>query len=174
LERAYIFLSDGALEDGRQALLMAVGGLAPATATEVIQLASLLQRLSPRGAALLARAGVAAHRGWGRAAADTVVNGLASLPEEERATLLAEAARMAHRADAVEAAADLRRLLLDAFPEAPEAAEATLGLARYAAAHDAPGHAVRLLEELIAQRPTAAVVPDARRELERLRAGGSG
>jgi len=173
LERAYLLLDAGAVEEGRQALLLAVGGLAPGTATQVIQFVGLLQRLSPAGSALLAEAGVLAHHGGGREASQAVAEGLAALSEEDRAPMLAEAARMAHRGGAEPEAAELRRRLLGEFPEAPEVAEAALALARYVAAD--PGgveEAIGILESLIAQRPNAAVVPDARRELERLKEGG--
>ena len=57
-----------------------------------------------------------------------------------------------------------------AHPEVPEVAEASLALARYhARSADGVAEAIRLLENLIAARPNAAVVPDARVELEKLR-----
>lgn len=170
LERAYLLLASGEVEQGRVALLMAVNGLAPGTATQVIQFVSLLQRLSPSAAALLAEAGVLAHHGAGLQASQDVADGLAGLPEEERPTLLAEAGRMAERGGAEGEAAELRRRLLAEFPEAPEAEEASLALARHVAG--TPGgveEAIGLLETLIAARPNGAVVPDARRELERLK-----
>jgi len=172
LERAYLLLAAGEVEEGRMALLMAVNGVAPATATQVIQFVSLLQRLSPSGAALLAEAGVLAHHGAGLQASQAVAEGLTDLPEEERASLLAEAGRMADRGGAEREAAELRRRLLAEYPQAPEAGEASLALARHIA--EAPGgveEAIELLETLIADRPNGAVVPDARRELERLKGG---
>ncbi|MDA0312578.1 MAG: hypothetical protein O2992_10730, partial [Gemmatimonadetes bacterium] len=65
LERAYLLMGVGDLEEGRQSLLGSISGLPPEEATEVIQFAALLKRLSPDAAAVLAMAGVEAHRGQG-------------------------------------------------------------------------------------------------------------
>ena len=70
-------------------------------------------------------------------------------------------------------AAEIRTALIDRYPEAPEVAEASLALARYRArTSDGVDEAIRLLEDLITNRPNAAVVPDARVELQRLRGRG--
>jgi hypothetical protein len=92
----------------------------------------------------------------------------------ERAALLAEAARMADRGGEPEVGASIRETLLEAHPDAPEVGEASLALARHRA-RSAAGveEAIRILEDLITSRPNAAVVPDARMELERLRRPGS-
>jgi len=80
---------------------------------------------------------------------------------------------MAERGGDVSQAAGLRQRLLDEFPEAPEVGEASLALAQYTAGVSGGREgAILLLESLIAERPNAAVVPAARRELERLRGGG--
>jgi tetratricopeptide (TPR) repeat protein len=170
LERAYLHFDTGEVHGGRLALLEAVDGLSPVMATEVIQFASLLQRLSPAGAVLLAEAGTLAHHGDGRAAADAVATELGAIQEEDRPALLGEAARWADRGGARPEAAELRRRLLDEFPDAPEAAEASLSLARYLGRTRAGiDQAIAILEVLVTERPNAAVVPEARRELERLR-----
>lgn len=172
LERAYLLLADGEIELGRNALLMALAGLPPTAATDVIQFAGLLGRLSGRGATLLAEAGVAAHQGMATEAASAIVAGVAQLEAEERAPLLAEAARIADRGDAAPLAASIRAQLVSTFPDAPEFGEASLALARYhGRTSDGVQHAITILEELIIARPNAAVVPDARLELERLKGG---
>jgi tetratricopeptide (TPR) repeat protein len=169
LQRGYLLLAAGQVAEGRKALLLALPGMPPAQATEVIQFAGLLGRLSPRAAELVAEAGVRAHEGKGSEAADLLSAALDVVPEEERATLLAEAARLADRG---ETAAALRTRLLEAYPDAPEAAEASLALARYHAGRPAGrAEAIRLLEELVTRTPNAAVAPAARRELERLKVG---
>lgn len=171
-QRGWILMSRGEVALGRQALLMAIPGLPPEEATGIIQFAGLLGRLSPAGVALLAEARVEARAGRPREAADRLADGVAGLPEEERAPLLAEAARLVEETDA-ERAAELRRTLLEEHWEAAEAGEAALELAR--ALVDRPGgreEAVALLERLITERPRAAVVPVARRELERLKEEG--
>ena len=171
-ERGYLLLAGDSVAEARSALLLALGGLTPAEATGVIQLLSLLGRLSPPGVAVLARAGSTAHEGRGVEAARSVAAALGDLPESERAPLLAEAARMADQGGARDEGAELRRRLLRDHPQAPEWAEAMLALARYSAeTTGGRAEARRLLETLVERAPGSAVAPDARRELERLRRG---
>ncbi len=170
LQRGYLLLAAGQVAEGRKALLLALPGMPPAQATEVIQFAGLLGRLSPPAAGLVAEAGVRAHEGKGEEAAHALSGSVDEVAEEERPTLLAEAARLA---DLGETAADLRTRLLEEYPDAPEAAEASLALARFhAATPDGRQKAIRLLEDLVTRSPNAAVAPDARRELERLKKAG--
>ncbi|HUG37729.1 MAG TPA: hypothetical protein VML54_12300, partial [Candidatus Limnocylindrales bacterium] len=92
----------------------------------------------------------------------------------DAAPLLAEAARLAERGGEHTLAAEIRRRLVVEHAQAPEVAEATLALARHASrTGTGEEEAIRLLEELITSRPTAAVVPEARLELQRLRNRGS-
>jgi hypothetical protein len=171
LERGSLLLDAGELEAGRRALLLAIGGLPPTEATDIIQFAGLMGRASETGAVLLAEAGVLAHRGQGAAAAQILAEAAGELEEEERAPLVAEAARIADRAGASGVAASIREILVATYEDTPEFGEASLSLARHKAR--TPGgvaEAILLLESLIVARPNAAVVPDARLELERLRA----
>jgi tetratricopeptide (TPR) repeat protein len=173
VERAYLLLDEGAVAEGRAALLLALTGLPAAEATAVIQFAGLLGRASPEGQEALAAAGVAAHRGRAAEAATGLADRVGTLPDEERARTLAEAARIAADGGDARIAAEIREVIVADHADAPEFAGAALALARYHA-RTPRGHAeaIRLLEELIAARPNAAVVPDARVELERLRARG--
>jgi len=170
VERAYLLFAAGQIDLGRESLVDAVGGLTPSEATEVIQLIGLLTRVSGAGAQALASAGVQAHIGRGGAAAMTLADDAFGLPLADRPVLLAEAARMADRADEPESGAEIRRRLLVEYPDAPELGEASLALARHRARVDGNvSEAMRILEELIVRQPNAAVVPEARLELERLR-----
>ncbi|HSW30700.1 MAG TPA: hypothetical protein VLH75_14535 [Longimicrobiales bacterium] len=172
LERAYLLLEDGALAEGREALLVSLPGLEPAEATGVIQLLSLLGRLSPGAGSAAAEAAALAHRGKGGEGASRLAEAAGAAEEGEGASLLSEAARMADGAGDAEVGAELRRRLLREHPDAPESQEAALLLAREAGRAPAGvDEAVRLLEELVARWPGSAVAPDARRELERLRRG---
>lgn len=174
LERGYLLLGRGELEEGRTALLLALTGLPPSDATGVIQFTGLLGRISPEGAEALAAAGVRARRGEAEEAAMGLAAVVGGLPAEERAPLLGEAGRMAAQGGADEAAAAIRSRLVEDHPGAVESAEAALELARHHARTDGGvDEAIRLLEDLIARRPNAAVVPDARLELQRLRSRGS-
>ena len=173
LERAYLLLAEGAIDEGRSALLLALTGLPPSEATAVIQFAGLLGRLSATGAEALAGAGVKAHHGAHQEAARQLAEAANSVERAEAPVMLAEAARIAAEGDEAAVAADLRSILIEEYPNAPEVAEASLALARYRARTPrGVDEAIRLLEDLIANRPNAAVVPDARVELQRLRGRG--
>jgi tetratricopeptide (TPR) repeat protein len=173
IERAYLLFDAGEVEEGRRALLFTLPGLEPSDATEVIQLVGLMGRLSPEGAELVAAAGVRAHRGQPSEAARALTEGVGSLVEDEHPPMLAQAARIAQRGELLSEAALIRERILTEFPDSPEAGEAALALARYrATTGDGVPAAIALLEELITSRPNAAVVPDARLELERLRGRG--
>ena len=173
LERAYLLLADGAIEEGRSALLLALTGLPPSDATSVIQFAGLLGRLSAPGAEALADAGVKAHHGRHGEAALELTEAAHTVENTEAPVLLAEAARLAMDGNEDAIAADIRGVLIEQYPQAAEVAEASLALARYRARTPrGTDEAIRLLEDLIANRPNAAVVPDARVELQRLRGRG--
>ncbi|MEX2049409.1 MAG: hypothetical protein WEB90_07510 [Gemmatimonadota bacterium] len=174
LERAYLLLAAGEVDRAREGLLGAVGGLPPSEATPIIQFVGLLGRLTEAGARALATASAAERRGSAEEAAVQLADEGSAAAEADRAPLLAEAARMAERAGAAQAAARIRRRLVEEHPDAPEVADATLSLARYTAGPGGnPGEAIRLLEELITSRPNAPVVPEARLELERIRNRGA-
>ena len=170
LVRAYLSLARGELELASASLAQAVEGLVAAAATETIQLVSLLGRLSEPSARAVADAAVTAHRGEARQAALLLERAVVGLPDADRPAVLAHAARLAQSALAPDEAARIRAVLVEGYLEAVESAEAALALARWHARNpDGVDAAVRLLEELILRNPTSAVVPEARRELERLR-----
>ena len=170
LERAYLMLDMGEIAEGRRALLSVIEGLQPTEATDVIQFVGLLGRLSEEAADVLARAGVLAHRGIVNEAVNLLVDGTDELGAKEHPSLLAEAARIADRGKAFEQGAFIRTRLISEYPEAPELGDAALALARYRArTPDGVEQAIAILEELITTRPNAAVVPDARVELEKLK-----
>lgn len=173
LERGYLLLGDGNVEEGRGALLLAITGLPPSEATPVIQFASLLGRVSPDAALLVADAGVEARRGRGVAAAGSLASAVAELPDEDQPPVLAEAARLAAAAGDADMAASIHERVIAQHGDAPEAGEAALSLAQFHArtSRGVP-QAIRLLEQLITNRPNAAVAPHARLELERLRGRG--
>jgi tetratricopeptide (TPR) repeat protein len=173
LERAYLLLGSGEVAEARSALLLAITGLPPAEATPVIQFAGLLGRVSPPAAEALGAAGVAAHAGHAGSAATHLADAVPTFEESEQPAVLAEAARIAADGGETRIAGEIRTRLVRDYPDAPEFGEAALALARYhARTPRGQEEAIRLLEELIASRPNAAVVPDARVELERLRGRG--
>lgn len=170
LERAYLFLSNGDVALARAALIEAVDGLSPARATDAIQLASLLGRLSAAGTNVVAQAAVEGHRGRGRQAALALEKRVPELPATDRPIALAEAARLAVGGGGTEDAARMHTVLVQSYPDAAEAAEAALALARWHARTRAGvGTAVQLLEGLILKDPGSSIAPEARRELQRLK-----
>lgn len=172
-ERAWLALEAGNGESARINLMLAAAGLPATEATAIVQLIGILDRVGEQAAELAGRVSIARHREGAGAAFSLVNETVHALPPEDQPPLLALAARIADEIDRQGEAARLRESLAATFPESSEAAEAILQLARYRATTPAgvPG-AIELLEELILARPNSAVVPVARRELERLRASG--
>jgi len=71
-----------------------------------------------------------------------------------------------------ERAASIRVRIIRDHPNSSEVAEATLGLARFkGATPDGLDDAILLLESLILNQPNSAIVPTARRELQRIQNG---
>ncbi len=172
-ERAWLALEAGNREGARINLMLAAAGLPATEATVIVQLIGILDRVGEQAAALAGRVSIARHREGAGAAFSLVSETVHALPPEDQPPLLAMAARIADETDQQGEAARLRESLAATFPESSEAPEAILQLARYrATTPTGVPAAIELLEELILARPNSAVVPVARRELERLRASG--
>ena len=173
LERAFLFLDGGAFPDGIAALQAALPELEPSHATEMIELSLALSELTVVGGRLAAEAAVARHRGRPGKAVQLVRKGLDAVPAPDRPALLALGARAADEAGLTGEATTFRRRIVAEHPEAREFPEAALRLARAVAAEpEGRDEAVGILEALIVAWPESPVVPGARRELERIRAGG--
>ena len=172
-ERAWLALEADNRESARINLMLAARGLPATEATAIVQLIGILDRVGEQAAALAGRVAIARHREGADAAFPLVNEAVHALPPDDQPPLLAMAARIADEIDQQSEAARLRESLAATFPESSEAPEAILQLARYrATTPTGVPAAIELLEELILARPNSAVVPVARRELERLRASG--
>ena len=172
-ERAWLALEADNRESARINLMLAAGGMPATEATAIVQLIGILDRVGEQAAALAGRVAIARHREGADAAFSLVNDAVHALPPDDQPPLLAMAARIADEIDQQSEAARLRESLAATFPESSEAPEAILQLARYrATTPTGVPAAIELLEELILARPNSAVVPVARRELERLRASG--
>ncbi len=174
LERAFLLLEGGAFPEGIAALQTALPDLAPSFATEMLDLALALSEVTTVGASLTARAAIARHRGRPGEAVMIVQEGIDRVPASDRPAILALGARAADQEGLAAEAASFRRRIVAEHQDAREYPEAALMLARAVAVE--PGGrdaAVRILEALIVSQPESAVVPSARRELERIRAGGA-
>ena len=172
LERGYLYLAAGEVVQGREALQEALSGVSPDVATEVIALLDLLDRLEGEALAAFLQSAVLAHRGRTEGALSELEVAIDAVPRDGRPSLLAMGARIADVGGVPEQAADFRERIIRDHPYASEVPEATLGLARFKGAR--PGgldEAIRLLEDLILDQPNSAVVPIARRELQRIQRG---
>ncbi len=172
LERGYLYLASGEVVPGGGNLREAVPGLPPTDATDVISLLGLLEELQGEALAVVIRSAVLAHRGRAAAAVSEVKAVVDGLPEADRAAVLAHGARIADSAELTTQAGELRARIVRDHADAAEAPEATLELARFrGATSEGVEDAILLLEELILSQPENAVVPMARRELQKLRDG---
>ena len=172
LERAYLYLAAGEVVAGRGALQEALSGVPAGVATEVIALLDLLDRLEGESLAAFMRSAVLAHHGSTDGALSELEVAIDAVSHDERPLLLAMGARIADRGRAPETAADFRGRIIRDHPYSAEVAEATLQLARFKGATPAGvDEAIQLLEDLILSQPNSAIVPTARRELQRIQRG---
>ncbi len=173
LERGYLYLAGGEVGPGRAALHDALSGVAPEVATEVIALLDLLDRLEGETLAAFMRSAVLAHQGRTEGALSELEVAIAAAPQDERPPLLAMGARIAEGGGLVpERAARFRGRIMRDHPYSSEVPEATLELARFmGATPEGVDEAIRLLENLILSQPNSAMVPTARRELQRIQGG---
>lgn len=172
LEQAWLLLDGGDVEGGREALTASLAGLAPTAATEVIQLLSLLDRVGAGAAEALVESGARQRHGDLSGARDALDAGVEAVPEGDRPALLFQAGRLALVAADTASARDHFARIEGAHFDSPETPEAMLRHARILAADPSRTDEARsLLERLILERPGAAVVPDARSELNRLGRG---
>ena len=172
LERGYLYLASGEVVTGRVALQEALAGVSPGVATELIALLDLLDRLEGESLTALVRSVVLAHHGNTDGSLSELELAIDAVSTDERPRLLAMGARIADRGRVPERAADFRGRIIREHAYSAEVPEATLELARFRGA--TPGgvdEAIRLLEELILSQPNSAIVPTARRELQRIQSG---
>jgi hypothetical protein len=172
LERGFLYLASAEVVPARMNLREAIPGLPPTSATDLISLLSLLDELQGESLAVVMSTSVLAHRGRTAAAVQEVQTMIDQLPRADRPLLLAHGARLADEGELITDAAALRALIVAGYPDAAETPEATLELARFRGATvEGVEEAVQLLEDLILSMPENAVVPMARRELQKLKAG---
>ena len=166
--RGRVALGRGDIERARDELLSAAPLLKGTEATATIALASLLVRLTPAGGELLASVVAAPVEDRGRRIREAAQQAQ-SLPARERTAILDFLASVAERNGLADDADELRRDIVTNFPRAQEAPAALLALARSALARQESAQQARvLLEKVIMEYPRSALVPQARRELERL------
>ena len=174
LERGYLHLAGGEAVPGQAALQDALSGISPEVATEVIALLDLLDRLEGEALAAFMRSAVLAHQGRTEGALSEMEIAIDVAPQDEQPPLLAMGARIADGGLVPERAARFRARIIRDHPYSSEVPEATLELARFMhATPEGVDEAIRLLENLILSQPNSAMVPTARRELQRIQ-GGAG
>ncbi len=168
LLRGRLSLAAGDADAARQAFTEAASGLHGTEGTAALELASLLAAVSPSTGSRIA----AALRDRAFQPDKEMIRRLArvagEVPPGDRPALLAYAATLADGVDP-QSARRFWRLIADDYPTSRQAAAALLGLASSLAAQpDSVGRAQALLERLILDHPTSALVPEARRRLSRL------
>ncbi len=172
LERGYLYLAGGEVVPGHAALRDALSGVSPEVATEVIALLDLLDRLEGEALAAVMRSAVLAHHGRAEGALSELEVAIDAAPQDEQPPLLAMGARIADGGLAPERAARFRGRIMRDHPYSSEVPEATLELARFmGATPEGVDEAIQLLENLILSQPNSAMVPTARRELQRILRG---
>jgi hypothetical protein len=173
LDDAFAVLEEGNVEEGRNALLQVAADLAPSQSVGLVRLVRMLDRLGEAHGERGARAAGMAHAGRLDEAIGLLEAGRAGAEEAHGSALLSLAARLADDANEAAMAAELRDRLVTTYPTASDRAEAILALARYRReTGERTEEMAALLEELIVAQPNHALVPAARRELERLRPRG--
>lgn len=172
LERGYLYLAAGEVAEGRQALQEALPGVSASVATEVITLLDLLDGLEGEPLVAFTRSVVLAHQGRTEGALTELDGAIMTVPPDGQPALLAMGARMAEEGRMPDRAAALRAQLIRDHPYSSQVPEATLELARYlGSTPDGAAEAILLLENLILSQPNSAIVPTARRELQRIQSG---
>ena len=178
--RGRIRIRTGDVDGAREALLRAAPYLHGREATETIALAAVLSRVSADGGEFIARA-VAANEGERAAIIADAIADTRGMARAERAAVLDFVAGMAEASGMTAEADAIRREIVTRLPRTHEAPAALLALARRSLRRTEPTHTAAageearvLLEKLILEYPRSALAPQARRELERLRAQSSG
>lgn len=164
--RGRLALERGDIAAARTAYLAAAPELGGAEATAVLELATLLGRISEEAGAVLGEAMRRRDRGQAGEAVDVLLASVPGLRPEDRPPLLELAAEMAEQGGLEADARDVRRRIVAEHPRSTEAPAALLALARSLRA-EAGGsiEARELLERLIVEYPRSALVPQARRAL---------
>lgn len=168
--RGRLRLLAGDLAASREELLSAAALLRGAAATETLALAALVMRLTSAGGEIVARfVGTPAEER--EELVRTALADTRGLQAQERAAVLEFVAGLAERAGLGDDADALRREIAATLPRTHEAAGALLALARRAlAAPEREDEARVLLERLVVEYPRSTLAPQARQELQRLRA----
>lgn len=132
-------------------------------ATLWVELLGVLDKMEPSTAGAAIRSVGFGEVGRARDGADLLMDQVPGATAETAPALLAIAAHLAERVDP-RRAAEIRERLLDAYPEAPEAPEATMLRARWLLqSGDLKAEGLRLLEQFIVDRPEHPLAPEARR-----------
>jgi tetratricopeptide (TPR) repeat protein len=166
--RGRIYLRRGEVEKARAEIIASAPHLQGAEATEALTLAALMSRMSHAGGELVGRAlGIAGDNP--ESAVRLMLTASKELAPTERADILDYAAVVADRASLPALAEVVRREIVETYPQSSAAPAALLSLASALVARGASIDDARLLlEKVILEYPKSALVPQARRDLDRL------
>ena len=168
LARGRAFMAAADVDRARAEILAAAPGLEGTEATGAIALATLLGRLSTEGGQLVGRSMAAISAGDLREGIMLLYGESERLERGERAAILDYTASLADRAGLSAEADQIRGDIVSVAPESPEAPLALLALARTRLQAHGAEEARLLLERFVFEYPRSALVPQARRELDRL------
>jgi TolA-binding protein len=157
----------GDVERARDEILASAPLLQGAEATEALRLATLIMRMSKQGGELIGRA-MAVVADDPAAAVRTLDQGSKGLADNERADILDYAAGVADRTQQGAQAEQLRREIIAEYPQSSVTPAALLSLAQTLAQRGEKDDARLMLERVILEHPRSALVPQARRDLDRL------
>jgi hypothetical protein len=165
-EVARLLASPESREEGLRAIAVRALSLPPDRATLWIQLMATAERTGPEAGALAAQAVARAEERDAPGGVDLLLGGMErEVPVEDRPALLALAGHLLEERDPARGA-ELRRRLVAEWPDALEAPEAQVQLARHLLKRDGASEAaeaLELLEALLVRRPNHPLAPEARR-----------
>jgi TolA-binding protein len=165
--RGRVYLRRGDVEHARDEILSSAPLLQGTEATEALRLATLIMRMSKQGGELIGRA-MAVVADDPAAAVRTLDQGSKGLADNERADILDYAAGVADRTQQGAQAEQLRREIIAEYPQSSVTPAALLSLAQTLAQRGEKDDARLMLERVILEHPRSALVPQARRDLDRL------
>lgn len=137
-----------------------------ADATLWVELLGILDDVEPPTAAAAVRAVGLLEEGRAKEGATLVMDQVPTATDDTAPALMAFAAHVADRDDGRQAA-EIRERLLETYPDAREAPEATILRARWLLrSDDLRAEGLQLLEQFIIDRPEHPMAPEARRLFE--------
>jgi tetratricopeptide (TPR) repeat protein len=165
--RGRVYMRRGDVERARDEILASAPLLQGAEATEALRLATLIMRMSKPGGELIGRA-MAMMADDASDALRMLVTESKALEGNERADILDYAAGVADRTGLAAQAEQIRREIVTEYPKSTVTPASLIALAQVLSVRGEKDDARLMLERVILEHPRSALVPQARRDLDRL------